>query len=53
MVSHDIHAAVTYATHILHLERENSFFGTKEEYLESDAWNVFQNIDKEGRKAQC
>lgn len=49
MVSHDIHAAVTYATHILHLEKENSFFGTKEKYLESDAWNTFQNIGKEKR----
>lgn len=43
MVSHDIHAAVTYASHILHLEKDNSFFGTKKDYLESDAWNIFQN----------
>lgn len=44
MVSHDIHAAVTYASHILHLEKDNSFFGTKKDYLESDAWNIFQNM---------
>ena len=53
MVSHDIHAAVTYASHILHLEKDNSFFGTKEDYLESDAWNVFQNIRQEGRRELC
>lgn len=53
MVSHDIHAAVTYASHILHLEKDNTFFGTKKEYLESDAWNVFQNIEKEGSKKSC
>lgn len=50
MVSHDIHAAITYASHILHLEKENSFFGTKEDYLESDAWNEFHDIGKERRK---
>ncbi|MCI8410599.1 MAG: metal ABC transporter ATP-binding protein [Lachnospiraceae bacterium] len=53
MVSHDIHAAVAYASHILHLEKDNTFFGTKKEYLESDAWNVFQNIEKEGSKKSC
>lgn len=53
MVSHDIHAAVTYASHILHLEKDNTFFGIKKEYLESDAWNVFQNIEKEGSNKSC
>lgn len=37
MVSHDISAAVTYASHILHMNHENSFFGTKEEYVKSGA----------------
>ena len=32
MVSHDIKNALNYATHILHLEQENDFFGTVEEY---------------------
>lgn len=32
MVSHDIPSAVRYATKILHIERESSFFGTTEEY---------------------
>ena len=35
MVSHDIHAAVRYATHILHLGHEQLFFGTSAEYKES------------------
>lgn len=34
MISHDIKAALKYATHILHIGKEN-FFGTKEEYLKS------------------
>ena len=36
MVSHDIHAAVRYATHILHLGHRQLFFGTAAEYRESD-----------------
>lgn len=38
MVSHDIHAAISYASHILHIEKEKSFMGTKEEYMKSDFW---------------
>ncbi len=34
MISHDIAAAVRYASHVLHLGSE-VFFGTKDEYLES------------------
>lgn len=34
MVSHDIDAAVRYATHILHVDND-IFFGTKEAYLDS------------------
>ena len=36
MISHDINAALEYASHILHIGK-NIFFGTKEEYLKSDA----------------
>ena len=39
MISHDIEAALSYASHILHIGAE-VFFGTKEEYLKS----------KEGKK---
>lgn len=38
MVSHDIHAAVKYASHILHIEKEKSFIGTTDEYIKSDFW---------------
>ena len=38
MISHDIGAAVKYATHILHLAHTPLFFGTKEDYLKSDAY---------------
>jgi len=31
MVSHDVQA-LTYATHILHMDQRDSFYGTKEEY---------------------
>lgn len=35
MVSHDIHEAVRYATHILHLGHKQLFFGTAAAYRES------------------
>lgn len=38
MVSHDIHASMRYASHILHVEKENSFIGTVKEYVKSDFW---------------
>ncbi len=40
MISHDIAAAVRYATHILHIGK-TVFFGTKEEYLASDTGRFF------------
>jgi zinc transport system ATP-binding protein len=46
MVSHDINAAVEYASHILHIEKEQSFIGTTKQYLESDFWKSL-NIRKE------
>ena len=41
MVSHDIKNALNYATHILHLEQENDFFGTVEVYKKSNVSNMF------------
>jgi len=35
MVTHDLHEAVRYATHILHLEGKQLFFGTTDEYKNS------------------
>ena len=48
MISHDIVAAVRYASHILHIG-SRVFFGTKEEYLKSDAGSYFL-IRQEGGK---
>jgi len=36
MISHDVSAAVKYATHILHIGVSEAFFGTKDEYIESE-----------------
>ena len=38
MVSHDLHSCLDYASHILHLKKNESFFGTKEEYLNSELY---------------
>lgn len=40
MISHDVRAALTYATHILHIA-DNIFFGTREEYLNSERGRDF------------
>ncbi len=37
MVSHDINAAIEYADHIFHIGRDYVFYGTTEEYLDSEA----------------
>ena len=36
MVTHDIASAVKYASHILHLHHKPLFFGTKEDYVNSE-----------------
>lgn len=41
MISHDIAAAVKYASHILHISHTPLFFGTKEDYLKSNAGGMF------------
>ncbi|NLM19882.1 MAG: metal ABC transporter ATP-binding protein [Clostridiaceae bacterium] len=41
MVSHDIKAAIKYASHILHLHNKQLFFGTTKEYLQSDIGQKF------------
>lgn len=45
MVSHDINQAVKYATHILHLGKQQLFFGTKEEYLSSEIGKSYSGGD--------
>lgn len=41
MVSHDIEASLKYAKHILHLHSQQLFFGTVEEYINSDVGRKF------------
>lgn len=40
MISHDMEAAMRYGSHILHVDK-STFFGTKDEYLKSDAGRRF------------
>ncbi len=50
MISHDVSAALRYASHILHIG-ERLFFGEKEEYLRSDAARAFlMQFNGEGEK---
>lgn len=44
MISHDIAAAVRYASHILHIGKQ-VFFGTKEEYRESELGKFFLSAE--------
>lgn len=43
MISHDVLAAIKYATHILHIGKE-IFFGTKDEYMNSSVFKKFGGI---------
>lgn len=43
MISHDIDVAVKYASHVLHIDKK-PFFGTREEYLSSDAGRKFITV---------
>ena len=47
MISHDIAAAIRYASHILHIGA-NIFYGSKEEYLDSDDGKFFLLRQKGG-----
>ncbi len=49
MISHDIAAAVHYASHILHIGAK-VFFGTRDEYLESEVGQYFL-MQQEGGEA--
>ncbi|MCD7832506.1 MAG: ABC transporter ATP-binding protein [Lachnospiraceae bacterium] len=44
MISHDMQAAVTFASHILHVGH-SWFFGTKKEYLKSDIGKVYSLLE--------
>ena len=49
MVSHDINAAISYASHILHISHTPLFFGKKEDYIKTDIGKAF--TDTEGGAA--
>ena len=53
MVSHDICAAIRYATHILHIEKHPLFFGTKEDYLQSKIGKAFTELYSGGIGGEC
>ncbi|SDB13004.1 metal ABC transporter ATP-binding protein [Eubacterium oxidoreducens] len=44
MISHDISAALKYASHILHINQK-TFFGTKSEYMESALGKYFLEME--------
>lgn len=48
MISHDIAAAVQYASHVLHIS-SSVFFGSREEYLKSEAGRLFL-MEQKGRE---
>lgn len=53
MVSHDIMAAIPYASHVLHLSNKPLFFGKKEDYIQSPAGQIYaasaaMHMDKKG-----
>ena len=41
MISHDTKTAAEYATHILHIKKRPLFFGTAEEYKETELYHTF------------
>ncbi len=46
MVSHDVSAAVSYASHILHMGKTTSFFGTTEAYLNTPVGQQFAHRER-------
>ena len=48
MVSHDMNAAVKYASHILHIGGRQLFFGEKEAYLQSKVGKAFLEVSDMG-----
>ena len=44
MITHDVQAAIKYATHILHI-KEKPFFGTKVEYMNTSVGKSFISLN--------
>lgn len=51
MVSHDIHSAVQYASHILHLSGGQAYFGTAEEYKNTTLGKHFLGGEEDERNS--
>ena len=51
MVSHDMQA-ISYATHVLHVNKENSFYGTKEQYMKQKMAQKFLMME-ENNDGRC
>ena len=49
MVSHDIRAALSYATHVLHVDHEQTFFGKLSEYYTTPMGAAFASAGEEVR----
>ena len=41
MISHDIHGAITYGSHILHLDNRQLFFGKTDDYMKTTLGKQF------------
>jgi zinc transport system ATP-binding protein len=48
MVSHDINSAIKYASHILHLNSKQEFFGTTADYLQTEIGQRFIGMAGQG-----
>lgn len=53
MVTHDLNQTLKYATHILHVDKSGSFYGTRTEYLESDLYKNFDVACHHKHTAAC
>ena len=49
MITHDINSAVKYASNILHIG-DSVFFGTTQEYMQSETGKFFLNYDEEDNR---
>ena len=52
MISHDIHAAASYASHILYIG-DGFFFGSKDEFLKSDYGMLFSEHERIRKKRRA
>ncbi len=52
MVSHDIQSAVRYASHMLHLQSGQAFFGITQDYLRSDVGKSFVGLEEPKKEVE-